>query len=486
MFNPPKLHNHELKRLATCSDRFMDMLSILMEKAIDSKYDGGTSSHGRYHSFLNGSSEMADNGVFNVSMKHALDAIFGHQMIATEVLDMYAKVTFTTLYCIVFVVSLIFNGLVCFVVFRQCGKKNVPSQGPSPRNLYIVNLAIANIMMSMVSIPYSLWAIMSKHWSWGLAMCKIVPVAQGANITVSACTITAIALDRYFTIVRNPRGSIFRCSVAKSLILIWMVSFVTMVPIVLYQNLESIHLGNFPVYKACVEKWPFLVAQQSYTVCLTIIQFGVPFAAISLIHIKISSYLTVHLNHPAVPSRDINCRRVRRELSRNRRTMYILTSIAVAFAVSWLPLTLFTLCVEFHPELFKSPEHMYLTFGVVHLIAMSSTCTNPLLYGWLNTNFRRDISSIFRQVCYCGTGKPPPRRKRHPSVATDYRGPNDRRPGPGSEMPGRRHHHDPETTGLSMMVKSERRFSTSYLTTLTTVTSGRSQPVSSVGRVENV
>lgn len=196
---------------------------------------------------------------------------------------------------------------------------------------------------------------------------------------------------------------------------------------------------------------------------------------------------------------------VRRELSRNKRTMWILSSIAVVFALSWLPLTLFTLLVEFQPHLIDSSDALYKAFAIVHMMAMSTTCTNPLLYGWLNTNFRRDISGICRQMWYCcGDQKPPPRRRRYPSVATDYRGPNDRRMGMGSEAAGgcgggggggggggyggsRRHqmHHDPETTGMSMVVKSDRRFSTSYLTTLTTVTS-RSQPGSSMGRVENV
>lgn len=169
--------------------------------------------------------------------------------------------------------------------------------------------------------------------------------------------------------------------------------------------------------------------------------------------------------------------------------MWILTSIAVVFALSWLPLTVFTLLVEFKPHLIKSTDTLYKAFAFTHMIAMSTTCTNPLLYGWLNTNFRRDISGICRQMWYCcGDQKPPPRR-RHPSVATDYRGPNDPRRqagGHGSEVPSRRHHHDVETTGLSIVVKSDRRFSTSYLTTLTTITSSRSQPGSSMGRVENV
>lgn len=113
---------------------------------------------------------------------------------------------------------------------------------------------------------------------------------------------------RYFTIVRNPRGSIFRCSVAKSLMLIWLVSFATMIPLLLYQHIEVVHVGPVRLYEACIEKWPSRIAQQSFTVCLAVAQFVLPFTTISLIHLKISSYLTVHLKHPA-PSKEINCRR---------------------------------------------------------------------------------------------------------------------------------------------------------------------------------
>ena len=41
------------------------------------------------------------------------------------------------------------------------------------------------------------------QWKLGEAMCKLVPVVQGTNIFVGTGTVMAIALDRYFTIVRS-------------------------------------------------------------------------------------------------------------------------------------------------------------------------------------------------------------------------------------------------------------------------------------------
>ncbi|CAB0018798.1 unnamed protein product, partial [Nesidiocoris tenuis] len=77
----------------------------------------------------------------------------------------------------------------------------------------------------------------------------------------------------------------------------------------------------------------------------------------------------------------------RREWRRNRRTMVILSCIAIVFALSWLPMTVFSVVAEFSPGTITSPGVLYLTFALCHLTAMSTAVTNPLMYGWLNTNF---------------------------------------------------------------------------------------------------
>ena len=37
-------------------------------------------------------------------------------------------------------------------------------------------------------------------------------------------------------------------------------------------------------------------------------------------------------------------------------------------------------------------QYFYVTFFIAHVFAMSSTCYNPFLYGWLNTAFRTEFS----------------------------------------------------------------------------------------------
>ncbi|KAK9501348.1 hypothetical protein O3M35_012084 [Rhynocoris fuscipes] len=77
--------------------------------------------------------------------------------------------------------------------------------------------------------------------------------------------------------------------------------------------------------------------------------------------------------------------------------MMILSCIAIVFALSWLPMTAFTVLVEFNPRIVTSPSTLYLVFSICHLTAMSTAVTNPLMYGWLNTNFRREFRLLSGQ-----------------------------------------------------------------------------------------
>ena len=47
---------------------------------------------------------------------------------------------------------------------------------------------------------------------------------------------------------------------------------------------------------------------------------------------------------------------------------------------------------------FLNEEMVMVLFSVFHLVGMSSTCTNPVLYGVLNYNFQQEFSLIARKL----------------------------------------------------------------------------------------
>lgn len=44
-------------------------------------------------------------------------------------------------------------------------------------------------------------------------------------------------------------------------------------------------------------------------------------------------------------------------------------------------------------------------FAVCHLVVLGSACANPVLYGWLNENFRREFVAVLCRRCTSGSGR---------------------------------------------------------------------------------
>uniref|UniRef100_T1HXX4 G_PROTEIN_RECEP_F1_2 domain-containing protein n=2 Tax=Rhodnius prolixus TaxID=13249 RepID=T1HXX4_RHOPR len=132
--------------------------------------------------------------IFNFSYHEAIEILREHQR-TEKVLVPDTEIVIIIVYSVLMTSGVVSNALVCFVVARQCARKHHQA-GPSPRNMYIVNLAVADLALCLVCMPFTLVSLLKRRWTLGLVLCKLVPAVQGANIMVSAGTITAIALDR--------------------------------------------------------------------------------------------------------------------------------------------------------------------------------------------------------------------------------------------------------------------------------------------------
>ena len=118
----------------------------------------------------------------------------------------------------------------------------------TPRNLYTVNLAVSGILVGVFCVPTTMSNILyGGWWHFGVFACKLVPAIQGkyifipskkskqctsvcivlgANILVSAFTITVIALDRWQSVTNtHPSDTLTYTKVGLVITAIWAISF---------------------------------------------------------------------------------------------------------------------------------------------------------------------------------------------------------------------------------------------------------------------
>uniref|UniRef100_A0A182K1A6 G-protein coupled receptors family 1 profile domain-containing protein n=1 Tax=Anopheles christyi TaxID=43041 RepID=A0A182K1A6_9DIPT len=312
------------------------------------------------------------------------DIIFSNKLV---------QIVFCVLYSSIFVLGVFGNVLVCYVVFRNKAMQTVT-------NLFITNLALSDILLCVLAVPFTPSYTFMRRWVFGKLLCHTVPLAQGCSVYISTLTLTSIAIDRFFVIIYpfHPRMKLSTC--ITIIVLIWSFSIMVTMPYGLYMRLHGVAsngtdnpsgVASSAMY--CEELWPSEEMRKTFSIVTSILQFVLPFIIMAFCYICVS----IRLNDRArTKPGSKTSRREEADRDRKKRTNRMLISMVAIFGISWLPLNVVNMCNDFNSDI-NSWRFYNLIFFIAHLTAMSSTCYNPFLYAWLNDNFRKE----FKQVLPC-------------------------------------------------------------------------------------
>ncbi|XP_076461817.1 prolactin-releasing peptide receptor-like [Babylonia areolata] len=289
---------------------------------------------------------------------------------------------FIFFYSVIFLLGIVGNILVVVVVTRNKAMQTIT-------NIFITNLAVSDVCMCLLAVPFTPMSFFFNSWIFGKALCHIVPMTLCISVYVSTLTSTAIAVDRYFVIVYpfKPRMKIYMC--VLMIVAIWIISISISLPLGIYHEKEQI--TNTTSFK-CSEKWPKPQARQFFTVTSLVLQYIVPCTIITFCYSMVSLALRKR-SKVKIGSGARSREREEQEIRRKKRTNKMLIAMVVIFVCCWMPLNAVLLLREYK----ESVDRWYyftLIFFTAHVIAMSSTIYNPFLYAWMNDNFKKEFKTI--------------------------------------------------------------------------------------------
>lgn len=294
-------------------------------------------------------------------------------------------------YSAVMAVGLIGNSCLVFVITWHKEMRNVT-------NVFIANLSCSDILMCIVCLPVTIIYTLMDRWILGDTLCKLTPFVQCISVSVSIFSLVLIAMERYQLIV-HPTG--WKPVVGQSYLAVgvtWIVACLISVPFLSYSVL-ALPFQNlsvpFPVdHFVCMERWPSVRQRRAYTTFLLVFQYFLPLALIAVCYLHV--YLRLRRRKDMV-ERGRNATQNNNKGSNRINAMLI--TIVVAFALSWLPLNVFNAVFDWNHEAIPSCSHDTI-FSFCHLMAMVSTCVNPVIYGFLNSNFQKQLKSTLLR-CRC-------------------------------------------------------------------------------------
>ena len=290
-----------------------------------------------------------------------------------------ANITFTIMYSITMLVSLVGNILLISIVWRR----------PDVRSLtgfMFVNMAVADLLVTLVVIPYTI-SDFYTHGVWpvmtglvGEITCKTVLFIAFFTISTSIICLTFMAVDRFYAVVYPFRGLLWfrRPKILTPLVWILSMAFMCIVPV----------LADFNSKNRCVFKFSILGdASRVFRVLYIyffIINYLLPVSIISILYTITARKLWFH----EVPG-DVEQNRPQLQLTK-RKVLRMLIIVFSVFALCWLPGQVFQL-------------YLAVTEGVKDLPVVQVACLwfgynnsaiNPWLYICMNSKMCNAFSSM--------------------------------------------------------------------------------------------
>ncbi|XP_055323157.1 tachykinin-like peptides receptor 99D [Sitodiplosis mosellana] len=288
------------------------------------------------------------------------------------------------------IIAVIGNSLVIWIVATTRPMQTVT-------NLFIANLALADVVIGMFVIPFQFQAALLQRWNLPEFMCAFCPFVQTVSVNVSVFTLTAIAVDRHRAIINPLRARPPRYISKIIIAFIWVISLAFSIPMAI--ALRVVKENSYQVLPdKTIEKieYPFcntgnMDAEkfQQYRYYLVFVQYFIPFGVISFVYIQ----MAIRLWGSKTPGNAQDTRDI--TLMRNKkRVIKMLIIVVLLFGICWFPLQLYNIL---HVTWDGVNEYKYINivWFCSDWLAMSNSCYNPFIYGIYNEKFKREFRRRF-------------------------------------------------------------------------------------------
>lgn len=301
-----------------------------------------------------------------------------------------------------FVIGIVGNSMVVAVIYCYMKLKTVA-------NIFVLNLAVSDLTF-LITLP--MWATFTAtgyHWPFGGFLCKASAGLAIFNLYTSIFFLTALSIDRYLAIVHPVRSRRFR-TVAYACItcvVIWLFAFVLSVPTALTRDVHNIIDSNntlcgilHPNMENAIRLKELLLA---ISLMKSLLGFLIPFVIIITCYCLIGRAL-LGARHIQKSSR-----------SRDDEVLRMLAAAVLAFFLCWVPHQVFHLMQVLTQLILVENcailEIIDTAMPFTICIAYFNSCVNPIVYGFVGRNFRKNLLRLLR--CLPGGATGP-----HPSISS--------------------------------------------------------------------
>ncbi|XP_019942902.1 type-1 angiotensin II receptor [Paralichthys olivaceus] len=300
-----------------------------------------------------------------------------------------------------FVIGIVGNSMVVAVIYCYMKLKTVA-------NIFVLNLAVSDLTFLITLPMWATFAARGYQWPFGGFLCKASSGLVIFNLYTSIFFLTVLSIDRYLAIVHPMRSRRFRTVVYARItcVVIWLFAFVLSLPTALTRdvyNITSLNTTVCAILHGNNETMRFKELLLTISLMKSLLGFLVPFIIIITCYCLIGRALKA-VRHIQKSSR-----------SRDDEVLRMLAAAVLAFFLCWVPHQVFHF-MQVLTQLMMEKDCALLeiidtAMPFTICIAYFNSCVNPIVYGFVGHNFRKNLLRLLR----CSPGGP---TGPHPSISS--------------------------------------------------------------------
>ncbi|XP_014485900.1 PREDICTED: orexin receptor type 2-like [Dinoponera quadriceps] len=325
---------------------------------------------------------ISDEDYFELMVKHIFPKLSDWVLIA--------------MHSVVFVVGLIGNALVCMAVYRNHSMRTVT-------NYFIVNLAVADLLVLLICLPPSVLWDVTETWFLGLKLCKAVPYLQTVSVSVSVLTLTFISIDRWYAICFPLRFKSTTGRAKTAIIIIWLIALLFDIPdLLVLHTVPSNSRVQTILFTQCIWSWS-QESQTTFTIVKLILLYTGPLLFMSVAYWQIVRVLW----RSDIPGHNLSTRvchsnevplsgggNPEGQLRSRRKAAKMLVAVVLTFAICFFPVHLLSILRS--TMMLPSNQWTIAVSLIAHWLCYFNSAVNPVIYNFMSGKFRKEFKRTFR------------------------------------------------------------------------------------------
>ncbi|KAM9339671.1 trace amine-associated receptor 1-like [Symphorus nematophorus] len=253
----------------------------------------------------------------------------------------------------------------------------------TPTNYLILSLAVADLLVGVLLLPFSTMLAVSSCWYFQDLLCKVRGSFDVLLVTSSIWNLCFISVDRYYAVCQPLR---YRTKINVRVTVIMILVSWTISALIAF-SITIVDVKQGQSNSSCI-----LFQNPSLVILGVVLGFYLPAIIMSTIYLKI----LMVAQRQARSIQNTTCQRTKSESKMERKATKTLAIVMGVFLICWTP---FFLCMTFNPvSNYKIPAPLIASFKWFGWSnSMLNSFVYAFFYSWFRSAFRMIISGkIFR------------------------------------------------------------------------------------------